>query len=137
MEILYSTTAMASGGRNGRVRIEESRLDLPLSLPTQMGGPGGSGTNPEQLFGAAYAACFGGALQLLAGQRKLSTGEITVTAKVSVQKDGPGLALAVELLGSIPALSREQAQELMTQAHAICPYSKAIRNNVSVTLTLA
>jgi osmotically inducible protein OsmC len=137
MNPLYTATATATSGRDGKVRSDDGVLDFQLSIPKGLGGPGGAGSNPEQLFAAGYAACFGGALGLVAGQKKVKMGPAHVTAKVSIGKDDTGFGLAVALEGHFPELAREQAQALMEAAHQVCPYSKATRGNIEVTLSVA
>ncbi len=117
---------------------EDPVLDLQLSSPKSLGGPGGTGTNPEQLFGAGYAACFSSALGHFAKQKNILLGDFTITAKVSIGvAEGGKYALAVELVGSFPDISYGQAEGLMKAAHQICPYSNATRDNIEVTLTVA
>jgi Ohr subfamily peroxiredoxin len=137
MNPLYTATATATGGRDGRVQAEGSTLDFALSIPKGLGGPGGEGTNPEQLFAMGYSACFGGALGLVARMRKVSPGKHTITAKVSIGKDDSGFGLAVELVGTFPELPKDQAEALMEAAHQVCPYSKATRGNIEVKLSVA
>jgi Ohr subfamily peroxiredoxin len=102
-----------------------------------MGGAGGSGTNPEQLFAAAYAACFGGAVQYAAGQKKMEIGEVMVEAQVGIgpSTDKEGFEIAVALEVTLPKLSQKDAEALVAEAHRICPYSNATRGNVDVKLT--
>jgi osmotically inducible protein OsmC len=137
MTPLYTATATATGGRDGRVQAQDSTLDFALAIPKGLGGPGGDGTNPEQLFAMGYSACFGGALGLVARMRKVSPGKHTITAKVSIGKDDSGFGLAVELVGTFPELPRDQAEALMEAAHQVCPYSKATRGNIEVKLSVA
>jgi Ohr subfamily peroxiredoxin len=135
MNTLYTATVTATGGREGRILSEDGTLDHPVSMPKSLGGSGGPGTNPEQLFAAGYAACFGSALGLIARMKKVHIGTVQITAKVSIGKtDVGGFGLAVELHGHFPDVPREQAEELMHAAHGVCPYSNATRNNVEVTL---
>lgn len=106
-------------------------------MPEEMGGGGGSGTNPEQLFAAGYAACFESALQLVADQQDKDVGNTSITANVDIgQTEGGGFGLSVELIGYMPDLSREEAEELMNEAHEVCPYSNATRGNIDVKLTV-
>lgn len=135
MDILY--TATAHGGREGRVESSDGRIEENLVVPEGMGGPGGDGTNPEQLFAAGYAACFEGALRLVAGKQKEDVGDASVTANVGIGPEGQSFGLEVELIGSVPGVSKKEAEELMQAAHEVCPYSKATRGNVDVTLTVA
>ena len=135
MNTLYTATVTATGGREGRILSEDGTLDHPVSMPKSLGGSGAPGTNPEQLFAAGYAACFGSALGLVARMKKVQVGTVQITAKVSIGKtDAGGFGLAVELHGHFPDVSREQAEELMNAAHGVCPYSNATRNNVEVKL---
>ncbi len=137
MNILYTATASATAGRNGKVASDDGTLDLELAVPKGLGGPGGAGTNPEQLFAAGYSACFGSALGLVASQQKIKTGPVTITARVSIGKGDKGFGLAVELQGAFPELAREQAESLMKGAHEVCPYSNATRGNIEVKLSVA
>jgi osmotically inducible protein OsmC len=134
---LYTAVASATGGRNGRVTSEDGNLDLTVVPPKAMGGSGAPGTNPEQLFAAGYSACFGSAFAHVARQRKLVTGPVTITARVSIGPVGAGFGLAVELVAQVPELAREQAEELLHAAHEVCPYSNATRGNIAVEISLA
>lgn len=136
MQALYTAEVSAKAGRNGHLHSSDGTLDLPVTMPKALGGPGGPGTNPEQLFAAGYAACFGSAAMLVAGQKKMKPGEVTITAKVSIGKAGEGFALAVELVGHFPDLQKHDAEALMEAAHKVCPYSNATRNNVPVKLSV-
>jgi Ohr subfamily peroxiredoxin len=138
MKVLYTATATATSGREGKVFSDDKAIDLPLAMPKGLGGPGTPGaTNPEQLFAAGYSACFGSALKLVAGRQKVDASKTTITAKVSIGPDATSFGLAVELTGSDPAMPREQLQALMEAAHQVCPYSKATRGNIEVTLSVA
>ena len=137
MTPLYTATATATGGREGRVRTDEGTLDLALSMPKGLGGNGAAGTNPEQLFAAGYSACFGSALALVARKMGVQTGPVQVTAKVSIGAKGAGFGLAVALQGHMPELPREKAEALMKAAHEVCPYSNATRGNIEVSLSVA
>jgi lipoyl-dependent peroxiredoxin len=135
--ILYTAEATAEGGRGGHVRTSDGRLDVPLDVPAEMGGPGGPGTNPEQLFAAGYAACFQSALLRFAFGRKLDLSGSRITARVGIgtlSTGGFGLAAALDL--DAPGISRADAVELMELAHEACPYSRATRGNIDVTLTV-
>jgi osmotically inducible protein OsmC len=135
MTPIYTATATAEGGRTGHVRTSEGVVDLALSMPKEMGGPGGTGANPEQLFAAGYAACFESALRLVARQQQVPLTRGKITAKVTLGKTEAGaFELAVELRGAFDGLSREQVEKLMQAAHEVCPYSRATRNNVEVKL---
>ena len=139
MEALYTASATAHGGRNGRVESSDGILALDLTMPKKMGGPGEEGaTNPEQLFAAGYSACFENALRRVAGRQKKNLGEgISITANVSIGRDGNGFGLKVELVGHLPGLPHEEAEALMHEAHEVCPYSKATQGNIEVELSLA
>jgi Ohr subfamily peroxiredoxin len=134
---LYTATATAQGGRNGRIRSADGVLDMPLAMPKELGGAGGAVTNPEQLFAAGYAACFESALRLVAGKAGKNVKDATITASATIGKtpDG-GFGLAVELKGKLPGLSKDEAQQLMQTAHTVCPYSKATQGNIDVKLSV-
>jgi len=134
MDALYTAIATSVGGRSGHVKSSDGVLDFEIRPPKEMGGPGGSYTNPEQLFAAGYSACFGSAISHVALQQKLRI-KPTVTAKVSIgNKPGGGFMLAVEMDVNIPDMEQKDAEELVKEAHQVCPYSNATRNNVEVTL---
>jgi len=136
MKTLYTTEVTSSGdGRNGRVRSSDGLLDTALALPKEAGGSGAA-TNPEQLFGAGYSACFHSALRLAARERKIKLSGDTVVARVSLAQDEAGFLLDVELSVSLPGLAPEDAEALAGDAHRRCPYSRAIRGNIDVTLSV-
>lgn len=137
-KILYSTSAKAIGGRDGRATTTDNHLDVQLTVPKELGGPGGEGTNPEQLFAAGYAACFLSALKHIGANERLRIPpETSVTAKVGIgPNEGDGFGLDVELEVSIPGIDREKAEELVSKAHQVCPYSNATRNNLDVRLNV-
>jgi len=138
MEPLYTAEASAKGGRDGHARSSDGVIDVDLQAPKEMGGRGGDASNPEQLFAAGYAACFQGALGVVARQEKLDVSDSTITAKVSIGKDGTGgFGLAVSLVGSLPGIDKAKAEELMEKAHQVCPYSKATRGNIDVKVSAA
>ena len=135
-QVLYSTSATAHGAREGRVKTEAGNLDLQLSMPRSLGGGGGEGTNPEQLFACGYAACFESALRFVARMQKIALQDVTMTAKVHIGKiESGGFGLAVELHGDFSGISGEGAAQLMELAHKVCPYSNATRGNIDVKLT--
>jgi Ohr subfamily peroxiredoxin len=135
---LYTASASATHGRDGRVRSDDGVLDMGLTIPKAMGGNGAPGTNPEQLFAAGYAACFGSAFAHLARQRKITTGPVTISARVTIGPTvGEAYGLAVELVAEAPELPREQGEALLKAAHEVCPYSNATRGNIVVDLRLA
>ena len=133
---LYTATASASSGRDGRVKSDDGNLDLAVVPPKAMGGSGAPGTNPEQLFAAGYSACFGSAFAHVARQQKIVTGPVSITAHVSIGPVGAGFGLAVELVAHAPELAREQAEALLQAAHQVCPYSNATRGNIAVDIKL-
>jgi Ohr subfamily peroxiredoxin len=138
MDALYTASATAHGGRDGTVESSDGVLDLDLTIPKEMGGPGDEGaTNPEQLFAAGYSACFENALRRVGGQQKKNVRDASVTANVGIGRDDNGFGLEVELIGTLPNLPREEAEDLMREAHQVCPYSKATRGNIEVTLSVA
>jgi Ohr subfamily peroxiredoxin len=136
--IVYSTEVTAHGGRDGgHAESKDGNLTVNLSMPKEFGGPGGTGTNPEQMFGAAFASCFLSATKLVARLNKVTLPEdISVTSKIGVYRDGIGFALTVELLISLPGIEREVGEKLIAGAHERCPFSRATRGNVDVKLTL-
>jgi len=136
-KVLYRAEATATGGREGRAVSSDKHLDVKLSLPKEMGGQGGEGTNPEQMFAAGYSACFMGALKFVAGQDKVVISQdATITGKVGIGQIPTGFGIEVELMISIPGMARSQAEGLVEKAHIVCPYSNATRGNIQVTLTL-
>lgn len=132
MTILASETATATGGRDGRATSPDGKINLAISPP----GSNGPGTNPEQLFASGYAACFGGAVAFAAGLDKipLSAKNVRVTATVNLHKDDAGFSLSVSLNAELAGIDQAQAEALVAKAHTICPYSKATRGNINVTL---
>jgi osmotically inducible protein OsmC len=137
MDALYTATVTAKGGREGHVKSSDGILDLALKVPKSMGGPGGEGTNPEQLFAAGYSACYESALAFAARRDKVTLKDVSITAQVTLNKTGESqFDLTVELHGSFPGIERAQATKLMEAAHQICPYSRATRNNVPVKLVV-
>jgi osmotically inducible protein OsmC len=137
MKTLYSTKATATGGREGRAQTADGVLSVALSTPKQLGGAGGTGTNPEQLFAAGYSACFLSALKFVAGKAGVQVGpEATVTATVGIGEIPNGFGLDIGLEIHLPGLERATAEKLVEKAHQVCPYSNATRNNVDVRLTV-
>jgi osmotically inducible protein OsmC len=135
MKVLYTAQASVEGGRNGHGRSSDGRLEVDLSVPEDMGGPGGPGTNPEQLFAIGYAACFQSALLNVANGRKLDASDSRIDSKVGLGPTGHGgMGLTVSLDLHAPHLSAAEAAALMTKAHEVCPYSNATRGNVDVEL---
>jgi Ohr subfamily peroxiredoxin len=137
-KVLYRAHAKATGGRDGRAVASDGALDVKLATPRELGGAGGSGTNPEQLFAAGYSACFLGALKFVAAREKVALSpETSIDGTVGIGAIPTGFGIEVELKISLPGLPREVAQKLIDQAHGVCPYSNATRNNIDVRLALA
>ncbi|MBV9833709.1 MAG: organic hydroperoxide resistance protein [Alphaproteobacteria bacterium] len=135
VKVLYRTSATATGGRDGQAATEDGTFNVKLATPKELGGAGGAGNNPEQLFAAGYAACFIGAMKAVAG-RKVPT-DATVTASVGIgPRSEGGFGLDIDLAVSLPGLPAAEAQELVEKAHQVCPYSNATRGNVDVRLKL-
>jgi Ohr subfamily peroxiredoxin len=135
---LYTAKATSTGGgRLGHVASSDGVLDHDLSIPKEMGGPGGAGTNPEQLFAAGYAACFHSALQGVARREKVSVRDSSVTAEVTIGKDDETYGLAVDLLVTLPGVDEATGRKLVDAAHLMCPYSNATRGNIDVNLRVA
>ncbi|RJF68532.1 organic hydroperoxide resistance protein [Rhodopseudomonas palustris] len=136
-KVLYRATATATGGRDGRGVSSDGNLDVALTTPKELGGGGGAGTNPEQLFAVGYSACFLGAMKFVAGRDKLPIPkDVSVTGTVGIGPIPTGFGIEVELKISLPGMDLDQAQTLVDRAHIVCPYSNATRGNIDVTLTL-
>ena len=139
VDVKYHTTATSTGGRDGHARSEDGRLDHQLSTPQELGGAGGDGTNPEQLFAAGYSACFIGALKVAGQQLKLKVpADVSVTATVGIgPRAAGGFGITADLDIRLSGLERADAERLVEAAHQVCPYSNATRGNVEVGLTVA
>ncbi|WP_291973260.1 organic hydroperoxide resistance protein [Candidatus Symbiopectobacterium sp.] len=136
-KVLYVAHAKATGGRDGRTESSDQQLSVKLTTPRELGGAGGEGTNPEQLFAAGYSACFLGALKFVASKEKIALpAATTIEGSVGIGAAPTGFAIEVELKIDLPGLARETAQTLVEKAHIVCPYSNATRGNIDVTLTL-
>ena len=138
MSILYTANATSTGGRDGRGKTDDGKVDVALSLPKEMGGDN-KGTNPEQLFAVGYSACYLGAIKFVAGNEKATiTPDASVTAHVGVgpRDDGGGFGLEIALDVSLPGLSKAQAEDITAKAHIVCPYSHATKGNIKVTTTI-
>ena len=132
---MYSTSATTKGGRNGRAILDAGGMALAMSLPKEMGGAG-DGMNPEQLFALGYSSCFGQAILAMGKKHGVDTADAQITAAVTLNKDDTSFALSVELKVRMPGVDETKARQILDDAHQICPYSKAMRGNVPVVLTL-
>lgn len=136
-KVLYRAKAKATGGRDGRATSSDNILDVKLTTPKELGGGGGEGSNPEQLFAAGYSACFIGAMKFAAMQSKIKLPDDTsITGIVGIGQIPAGFGIEVELQISIPGMERAQAQKIVEAAHGVCPYSNATRGNIEVKLTI-
>ena len=139
VNVLYKTSARAVGGRDGRSGTLDGSLDVKLTTPKELGGPGGEGNNPEQLFATGYAACFIGAMKFVASQggpKVPADTAVTATVGIGPRSEG-GFGLTVALEVSLPGVERADAEALVAKAHEVCPYSNATRGNIDVQLSVA
>ncbi len=139
VNVLYKTSATATGGRDGRSTTADGSLDVKLTTPRELGGAGGAGNNPEQLFAMGDAACFIGAMKFVAsrcGPKVPADTSVTTTVGIGPRSEG-GFGLDIDLVVSLPGVDRAEAEQLVAKAHQVCPYSNATRNNVDVRLTVA
>ncbi|WP_444934443.1 organic hydroperoxide resistance protein [Microbulbifer sp. JTAC008] len=139
MQTVYTAVATANGGRDGEAQSSDGKLSVKLSIPKELGGPGGDGTNPEQLFAAGYSACFIGALKFVAGKEEVKVPEeTTVRAEVGIGPQGKGFGLDIDLYIDLPGLDQATAEKIANTAHdEVCPYSNATRGNVDVRLHIS
>jgi Ohr subfamily peroxiredoxin len=140
MAILYTTKASATGGRDGKAATEDGKFSVDLATPAELGGKGGDGTNPEQLFAAGYSACFLGALKFVAGKEKVTIpddAKVSTSVGIGPRDDGTGFGLAVSIEVSLPGVERSTAESLTQKAHVVCPYSHATKGNIDVKLSVA
>jgi lipoyl-dependent peroxiredoxin len=136
-KVLYRAYAEATGGRDGRAISSDGVLDVALNTPKELGGAGGQGSNPEQLFAAGYAACFIGAMKVVAAKTQVQLpADLSIEGVVGIGPIPNGFGIEVELRISLPGMERESAEQLIERAHGVCPYSNATRGNIDVTLTL-
>ena len=136
-KVLYRAQAKATGGRDGRATSADDQIDLKLTTPKALGGAGGDGTNPEQLFAAGYSACFIGAMKVVAGKQNVSLPQdLSVTGEVGIGPSGEAFGIEVTLNISLPGMDKDQADKLVEAAHQVCPYSNATRGNIDVTLNV-
>lgn len=134
-KVLYTAHATATGGRDGRATSSDQALDVQLATPRELGGAGGAGTNPEQLFAAGYSACFLGALKFVAAREKRALPAATqISGHVGIGAIPTGFGIEVRLEISLPGLAEDEARALVDQAHIVCPYSNATRGNIDVSL---
>ncbi|MBT0960025.1 organic hydroperoxide resistance protein [Denitromonas iodatirespirans] len=134
---LYQAHAKATGGRDGRAVSSDGVLDVKLTTPKELGGAGGDGTNPEQLFAAGYSACFMGAMKFVAGKEKIALpSDLGIEGIVGIGPIPTGFGIEVELRISAPGMDKDTLRDLVDKAHIVCPYSNATRGNINVTLTL-
>ena len=136
-KVLYRAHATATGGRDGRAVSSDKVLDVKLTTPKELGGAGGVGTNPEQLFASGYSACFLGAIKFVAGREKITVpADTSIEGIVGIGQIPNGFGIEVELRISLPGLARATAEDLVKKAHVVCPYSNATRGNIDVRLTV-
>lgn len=139
MKVVYTTKGSATGGREGQAGSEDGRLAVKLSTPKELGGGGGDGTNPEQLFAAGYSACFLGALKFVAGKEKVALSpetRVTATIGIGPRDDGKGFGLDAALSINAPGVDKAVLEKLVQAAHIVCPYSEATRGNLNVRLSV-
>jgi lipoyl-dependent peroxiredoxin len=138
VDVKYTTSATATGGRDGRATTKDGSFDVKLATPRELGGGGGQGNNPEQLFAAGYSACFLGAMKFVSSQggpKVPNDATVTATVGIGPRSEG-GFGITAQLDVSLPGVDKEQARELVEKAHQVCPYSNATRNNVDVKLNV-
>lgn len=136
-KVLYRGKGKATGGRDGRVRTANGDIDTKLTTPKELGGPGGVGTNPEEMFAIGYSACFIGAMKFAAMQQKIKLPDDTnIEGHVGIGQIPGGFGIEVELKINVPGMDKEQVRAIVDKAHTVCPYSNATRGNVNVTLTV-
>ena len=134
-KVLYTAHATSTGGREGSSKSSDGALEVRLSTPKELGGAGGPGTNPEQLFAAGYSACFIGAMKHVAMTQKVALpADTSISADVGIGPIPQGFGIQVALHVSVPGMDKDEARRLVDAAHQVCPYSNATRGNVEVTL---
>ena len=137
-KVLYTAFATATGGREGKAASDDGKLSVKLSTPKELGGAGGEGSNPEQLFAAGYAACFIGAMKAVGGKMKLAVpADVSIASEVGIGPIPAGFGIQVKMTITLPGMDRAVAEQLVAAAHQVCPYSNATRGNIDVTLTIA
>ncbi len=138
-KVLYSTKGWATGGRTGKAQTEDGKVSVTLDTPKELGGSGGEGTNPEQLFAMGYSACFLGALKLVAGKSDVKLSDdtkVTATVGIGPRDDGTGFGLDIALAIDSPGTDKAVVEDLVQKAHVVCPYSDLSRGNVDVKLSV-
>ncbi len=136
-KVIYTATATATGGRTGTAQSSDDALSVNLSTPRELGGGGGPGTNPEQMFAAGYSACFIGAMKAVSGGMKMKVpDDVSITSEVGIGPIPGGFNIQVAMRITLPGFERAAAEELVAAAHKVCPYSNATRGNIDVTLTV-
>jgi lipoyl-dependent peroxiredoxin len=136
VNVIYKTSATATGGRDGSAKSDDGSIDVKLVVPKEMGGPGGVGANPEKLFAAGYSACFLGAMKAVSGKVEVKVpadGSVTANVGFGRRAEG-GHSITADLTISLPGVEELEARRLVEAAHEVCPYSNATRNNVNVGL---
>ena len=140
MKTLYTAHGSATGGREGQAATDTGNVKLVLNTPKELGGGGGEGTNPEQLFAMGYSACFLGALKFVAGKEKVKIpddAKVSADIGIGARDDGQGFGITAKLTVSVPGLDKAAVEDLVKKAHVVCPYSHATKGNIPVELTVA
>ncbi|HEY0821370.1 MAG TPA: organic hydroperoxide resistance protein [Rhizobacter sp.] len=136
-KVLYTAHATSTGGRTGTAESSDGALKVNLSTPKELGGAGGPGTNPEQLFAAGYSACFIGAMKAVSAAQKIKLpDDVSIKADVGIGPIPGGFGIQVAMAITVPGFDKAQAEALVAAAHKVCPYSNATRGNIDVTLTV-
>jgi Ohr subfamily peroxiredoxin len=136
-KVLYTAHATSTGGRTGTSKTDDGRLSLTLSTPKELGGDGGAGTNPEQLFAAGYSACFIGAMKAVAAGQKIALpADVSITADVGIGPITGGFGIQVAMAITVPGFEKAQAEALVAAAHKVCPYSNATRGNIDAQINV-
>ncbi|WP_087688539.1 organic hydroperoxide resistance protein [Pandoraea sp. PE-S2R-1] len=137
-QVLYTATVQATGGRTGTAASADGALSVTLSTPSELGGAGGPGTNPEQLFAAGYSACFIGAMKAVGAAMKIKVPEgVSITTQVGIGPIPIGYGIQVAMTVHLPGFERAAAEALVAAAHKVCPYSNATRGNIEVAVAVA
>lgn len=140
MKTLYTAHGSATGGREGQAATDTGNVKLVLNTPKELGGGGGEGTNPEQLFAMGYSACFLGALKFVAGKEKVKIpddAKVSADIGIGARDDGQGFGITAKLTVSIPGLDKAAVEDLVKKAHVVCPYSHATKGNIPLETTVA